>query len=160
MRSILATIITVATVGGCGNGTTPSPQEFEWETSLQGNPGWEHLSGQATVVWVAGVQEFFTSMQITGDLPGAVRPWHVHHNTCEAGGGIVGGDGDYPRLNIAADGSASVSTTVPVGLNSTAAYHVNVHLSEAEVETIIACGNLTVGTPGQNPPPPGDLPDY
>jgi superoxide dismutase, Cu-Zn family len=151
MRAAIAAF-TLAMMTACGNGTTPDPQLVEWQGSVQGVPGWEHLSGQGGVVWIPGVQEFATSMQISGDEPGAVRPWHVHHNSCAAGGVIVGDDGDYPRLSIDADGTASVATIVPTGLSTTAPYHINVHLSDDEMTTIIACGDLTPGTGGfQNP---------
>jgi len=152
MRALLAVCTTILLIGACGNGITPSPQEIEWTTSIQGAPGWEHLSGGATVIWTVGAQQFTTAMEIAGDQPGAVRPWHVHHNTCGTGGGIVGLDGHYPRLNIGPNGSAAVVTTVPVGLSATAPYHVNVHLSGAQMEIIIACGDLTIGgNPTQNP---------
>jgi hypothetical protein len=65
-------------------------------------------------------------------------------NTCAEGGGIVGVDGDYPRLQIGADGSAGATATVPQPLSTGAAYHVNVHLSEAEMDVIIACGDLVI----------------
>jgi superoxide dismutase, Cu-Zn family len=162
MRAKLGAIVGVLVLAGC-NGTTATPADVVWTTSIQGAAGWQHLSGDATVTWTPGASVFSTTMQIAGDEPGAVRPWHVHFNTCATGGGIVGADGDYPRLNIGTDGTATVSTTVPTGLSAAAPYHINVHLSEAQPEVIIACGDLTIqgSPPGQSPNGGGNGgPDY
>jgi hypothetical protein len=156
MRSILAAFSGLILVAACGNGTTAATEEVEWEGTIQGMQGWEHLSGVSTVSWTVGMQQFTTTMQIAGDEQDAVRPWHVHHNTCAASGGIVGNDGDYPRLEIGADGTAAVSTGVPTGLSVAAPYHVNVHLSDDEMDVIIACGDLTiVGNPPAGSGGPG-----
>lgn len=133
--------------------TTP-PTDFEWQTDLVGVTGWEHLSGESTVEWTEGMVGFLATARIEGDEAGAVRPWHVHHGTCGTGGGIVGADGDYPRLAVGADGTAQVSVQVAEQLSTGASYHVNVHQSEAQMEVIIACGNLHVaaGNPGSDGP--------
>ncbi len=153
MRAILGALTAVVILAACPNGIGPTPQEVEWQATVQGAAGWEHLSGEATVSWTEGTQQFSTTMAIAGDEPGAVRPWHVHFNTCAQGGGIVGADGDYPRLNIGADGTASATANVPAALSPAAPYHVNVHLSEAQMEIVIACGDLiAVDIAGQAAP--------
>jgi hypothetical protein len=128
----------------------PPPTEYQWTTTLAGTEGWEQITGEASAQWTEGGLQFQSSASISGDEPDAVRPWHVHFNTCAEGGGIVGVDGDYPRLEVDEDGNASASATVPMPLDPTQDYHVNVHLSDEELETIIACGDMTLvgnGTP-------------
>lgn len=142
MRAFLTTIAMFGLMAACGDGATAPTPELEWEATVVGVDGWEQLLGEATAVAFAGAPQFATTMVLVGDEPGAVRPWHVHHNTCTEGGGIVGADGDYPRLQVDAAGQAQVTTTVPAGLDPAANYHVNVHLSEAEMQVIIACGDL------------------
>lgn len=124
--------------------TSADPREREWQAVLEGEAGWEHLSGSAVVEFMEGTSAFTATAELSGDTPGAVRPWHVHVNTCAQGGGIVGQDGDYPRLTIGAGGDATASVTVPLSLSVGAAYHVNVHLSDGDLATIIACGDLVL----------------
>jgi hypothetical protein len=120
-------------------------QTREWSADLEGEPGWEDIGGEALVVWVEEADQFTASIEITGDEEGAVRPWHLHFNTCEAGGGIVGEDQDYPRLFIDEDGNASETVTISRRIDPDDAYHVNVHLSDDELETIIACADVITG---------------
>jgi superoxide dismutase, Cu-Zn family len=131
-------------LAACNDGVSPGPVERQWQATLEGIDDWEHLSGLSVVEFTEGTGSFAASAEIEGDEPGAVRPWHVHFSTCAEGGGIVGVDGDYPRLEVGADGTASASATVPQPLQVGASYHVNVHLSEAEMATIIACGDLVL----------------
>lgn len=138
----------IACLAICGLGLvacedTVRSDPVSWEAVLVGEPGWEHLSGSA-VVQSTSPGSFMASAELAGDAPGAVRPWHVHFNSCAAGGGIVGADGDYPRLEVGADGAATASVTVAQPLAVGAAYHVNVHLSDGDLATIIACGDLVL----------------
>jgi superoxide dismutase, Cu-Zn family len=128
----------------CETSTTAAPMEREWQAVLQGEAGWEHLSGSAVVVAVPGVAPFAATMELSGDEPGAVRPWHVHVNSCAQGGGIVGQDGDYPRLSVGAGGTATATVTVAQALSAGASYHVNVHRADDDLPTIIACGDLVL----------------
>jgi superoxide dismutase, Cu-Zn family len=141
---LAALVASVAVLTACpGDPITPGPT-FEWFATLEGETGWEHLAGEGGMLWAEGGTVIAARAFITGDEPGAIRPWHVHHNTCAEGGDIVGPAGAYPPLVIDADGEAGVVTNVPTVIDGDASFHVNVHLSEAELETIIACGDLTV----------------
>jgi hypothetical protein len=143
MRQLLAAATALCVLASCDTLTIVDPP-VTWQATLTGNPGWEHLSGTAQVQQASATANFSATAQIQGDAAGAVRPWHVHNNTCAQGGGIVGADGDYPRLNVGAGGTATATATVPAGLVRGAAYHVNVHLSVAEMGTVIACGDLAI----------------
>lgn len=139
------TLMALVVLAACDTSTAVDPAaEWQWHGLLQVEAGWEHVTGQAATGWIEGRPTFLAGAEIAGDEAGAVRPWHVHHNTCAEGGGIVGSDGDYPRLIVNAQGEAIVITEVPVGINPAADYHVNVHLSEEELDVIIACADLEV----------------
>jgi Cu-Zn family superoxide dismutase len=130
---------------GCSDDDDDEDLSFDQRTEVAtvgGNPGWENLSGESRVVWTPGFSQFLASIELDGDVPGALRPWHVHFGTCSTGGDIVGPPGDYPALAIGGDGSASASATIAFELDVNAAYHVNVHLSPAAMATLIACGDL------------------
>jgi hypothetical protein len=145
LRRGFTLFLTLGIFTACNDDPTelePEPDEFEWAAALQGTVGWEQLTGQAEVVWVEGETQFEATASISGDESGSIRPWHVHHNTCAEGGSIVGADGDYPRLTVGENGAATASATVPLAMDTTASFHVNVHLSPAEMGTVIACGNL------------------
>lgn len=147
LRGMLSLLLVGGLLAGCDDDPTepePEDDEFEWIATLQGLEGWQHLSGEAGFVWLEGTAQFTAAASISGDEPGAVRPWHVHHNTCAEGGGIVGADGDYPRLTVGEDGTATATATVPIPVDLTASYHVNVHLSEEEMGTVLACGDLNL----------------
>jgi hypothetical protein len=144
-RKLLVLTVAVGALAGCpSDPVAPPAPTGEWFGVIQGADGWEHLSGQSGFIWTEGATTFETFAQIEGDEVGAVRPWHVHENTCAAGGDIVGSDADYPRLVTDATGVATVVTFVPRGIDPNADYHVNIHLSVDEMETIIACGDLTL----------------
>jgi len=128
----------------CNNGITTDPVDREWQATLAGVGEWAHLEGSSTVVATPGLVGFDAEATIEGDTPGAVRPWHVHFNTCAAGGGIVGAEAAYPRLEVGPDGTASASVAIAEPLQVGAAYHVNVHRSNEDLATIIACGDLVL----------------
>jgi hypothetical protein len=127
---------------GDGDDTgTPPPNAREWVANLVAlEPGYT-LSGTSIVTAFPGEPAFTASIQLEGDVPGSLRPWHVHVGTCGSGGSIVGPDAAYPRLSINNDGFAVVETNVLVALDN-GAYHVNVHFSDAQFDRLIACGDL------------------
>lgn len=137
MKHVLTLLVATAVVLGCND-----DDDYEWSADIQGLGEWEDLEGEAEAQWTEDDDEFDTAVEIRNDEPGAVRPWHVHFNDCATGGGIVGLDDDYPRLEVDEDGTATASVTVPQRLEPGAPYHVNIHLSDDELETIIACGDL------------------
>jgi hypothetical protein len=144
-RSVPVAVLGIAlALAACGGSTTTPTQQHQWTAAVTGIGAHAQLTGQGAVAWIPGSTQFVATMQIMNDVQGQVRPWHVHFGTCATGGGIVGADGDYPRLTITGAGSATATATVPMSLDINAPYHINVHLSEAEMATIIACGDLVL----------------
>lgn len=100
------------------------------------------IFGGATTI--RAQDEAATPVAVTG------RPAHIHEGTCDEVGAVVG-----PLTNLtapvgAAAGSADVDiveysfTTVAASLETILAadHALNVHLSEDEIGTYIACGNV------------------
>jgi hypothetical protein len=119
----------------------------QMSTTVVGLSGFPQISGTSTVTWIPNDQEFTATATITNDVQGMVRPWHVHFGTCATGGAIVGSDAQYPRLTVGANGTATATVTIRYELGNVP-YHINFHKSEAEFDTIIACGDLVVSSGG------------
>jgi len=125
--------------GGDGGDGTSNPRVLQ--ATLAALEPYTAITGAALVTSYPGEQAFNARIDVRGDIPGSIRPWHVHVGTCGSGGSIVGPDAAYPRLAINSDGLAVAETNVLVALDA-GAYHVNVHYSDAEFSRLIACGDL------------------
>lgn len=83
------------------------------------------------------------TVSVTGATPGATLPWHIHEGTCAtANAPVVGNAASYPALVVGADGRASATAHVTVGLNEAKNYIINVHASPTNLATIVACGDF------------------
>ncbi len=114
-----------------------------WSTTLQGQPGYEQVSGGAQAQSSAGgtgVSVSFAGMAMPGMTH--THPWHIHAGTCGSGGPIVGDPSAYPALQTAADGRATATATIQPMLEMGQSYYVNIHESPSELGTIVACGEL------------------
>jgi hypothetical protein len=101
------------------------------------------VHGTATVHSMAAGQTM-VEVQVSGGTSGATYPWHIHTGSCSDGmTPIVGSASLYTALGASGDGTASLSTTVPVTLDPAQPYHVNIHASPTDMGTIVACGDLT-----------------
>ncbi len=107
---------------------------------IAANPGFE-IEGEAAV---SELDEGRTTVaiEIRGAAANAMLLWHVHQGVCGSGGPIVGDPAAYPPLAAGLDGSASADTTIDVILDPAADYHINVHESPSEIDTIVACGEV------------------
>ncbi|HKY61702.1 MAG TPA: hypothetical protein VJP59_11890 [Gemmatimonadota bacterium] len=98
----------------------------------------------------AGVRELddqrsSVTIEIRGAASNAMLPWHVHEGVCGSGGAIVGDASAYPPLAAGLDGTASAEAVIDVSLDPAADYHINVHESPSEMDTVVACGDLNQG---------------
>lgn len=126
--------------GGSDDGTGGGGTAVELTATILGTGQYSFVSGLGRVL--LEVDSFGAEIQIRGDLPGAIRPWHVHFGTCGSGGAIVGPPESYRPLTIDNDGGDAVSAQVIATLDPAGSYHINVHLSPTDLPTIIACGDL------------------
>jgi hypothetical protein len=111
----------------------------DWNATLrpQNNSGVGGTAKLQTAVAASAV-----TVTISGAMPNAHLPWHIHSGTCATGGPIVGSASAYPPLHVAANGTATATTSIGVALNEEQKYHVNVHKSDTEMNVIISCGDL------------------
>ena len=101
------------------------------------------VHGTATVHSMSAGQTM-VEVQLSGAASGATYPWHIHSGSCSDGmTPIVGSAQLYTALGASGDGTASVTTNIPVTLDPAQRYHVNIHASPTNMGTIIACGDLT-----------------
>lgn len=93
-----------------------------------------------------------TSTTITINLanasPGGRHPWAIHMGQCGAGmdSGVFGTSDAYKTLEVQSDGAATGAATVPLQTPSTGSYFAVVLASTANIETVVACGNLAPPT--------------
>jgi len=79
---------------------------------------------------------------VTNAVPGGEHPWHVHVGRCGQDQGIFGPADAYRTLKIDDDGNAEAEAEIPAALPTSGEYFINVHASQNNMHTIIACGNL------------------
>lgn len=111
-----------------------------WEADLEGTPAFADVTGTA----LASTGESRTNVTVTiaGAPVGGEHPWHIHTGTCATGGPILGNPAAYPFLVPTAGGQDTRSATIDEVLLSVQSYHVNVHASPTDLDTIVACGDL------------------
>jgi CHRD domain-containing protein len=105
------------------------------EVSLQEQNG-SGESGTATLT-VNDDGSLHVALQLSG-APAEAQPAHIHRGTCAE----LDPEPAFPLTNVV---NGSSETEVQVSLEDLAAesYAVNVHRSEAEAETYVACGDIT-----------------
>lgn len=81
-------------------------------------------------------------ISIRGDQPGAIRPWHVHHGQCGQDGAVLGSASEHPPVKVGQNGTGTATATLGVAPPAGGDYLVNLHASAADLQTIVACGDL------------------
>ena len=79
---------------------------------------------------------------ISGDTPGALRPWHLHSGRCGESAPIVGPEQAYARIRINARGNGVAMIDLPIPFPEAGALFVNVHESIKAMDHIVTCGQL------------------
>ena len=133
--AVFAVAIATLSVAACGGEKeqTGGPAPTGVQLGEQNESG---QSGRAELEAADGK----TVVNITLDnAPGNPQPAHIHEGTCEELGDVA-----YPLTNVE-DGASESSVDVSTEDLSTGEYAINVHKSEAEIETYVACGNIPPG---------------
>ena len=97
-------------------------------------------SGVSGSVLVAdyGFENAVATILVAGVQPGGNHPAHFHAGDCGSGGDIV-----IPLTNVTGPSGLSVSTmTAPYNTILDGNHYLNIHLSEGEMGTIVACGEV------------------
>ncbi len=79
---------------------------------------------------------------ISGDTPGALRPWHLHTGMCGEQAPIVGPEQAYAKIRINARGNGVAVIDLPIPFPEAGALFVNVHESAKAMDRIVTCGQL------------------
>lgn len=79
---------------------------------------------------------------ISGDTPGALRPWHLHSGLCGEQAPIVGPEQAYARIRINARGNGVAVIDLPISFPEAGVLFVNVHESVKAMDHIVTCGQL------------------
>jgi hypothetical protein len=135
---------------GCGHAVRINPKAEpvgnRWNASLATPAG---LSGAIQVTgtaWMAPNEKDPSTtrvhVSIANASPGGLHPWHVHRGQCGTDQGIVGPPDSYHPLKVGGNGQAEDDVVLAIPLPKEGAYFVNVHASAANMNTIMACGNL------------------
>lgn len=111
-----------------------------WEADLEGTPDFADVSGTALALLEGSTTR--VTVTIAGAPVGGEHPWHIHTGTCATGGPILGDPAAYPFLVPNASGQDTRSATIDEPLLASLSYHVNVHASPTDLDTIVACGDL------------------
>lgn len=127
-------ILTAFTLVGAGPAANPADWTASFDSEM--HPG---MHGELVAQESADQTE--ATLRLTGAPPGATLPWHIHEGRCGPGE-IVGGADSYTPLVPAADSTATSTATLPLLLDESREYHVNVHASPTEMGTIVGCGDL------------------
>lgn len=116
------------------------PEPLSPDVAITANPGFD-VEGEAAV---RKLDEGRTriAIEIRGAPSNSMLPWHVHQGRCGSGGPVIGDPTAYPPLAAGQDGSAAAETTIDLSLEPDADYHINVHRSPSEMDTILACGEI------------------
>jgi hypothetical protein len=82
-------------------------------------------------------------VDLDGGESGATYPWHIHSGNCgDASPPVVGSAAAYPAIEVASGGEGDAEATIDATLDPDADYILNVHLSPARLDSIVACGEL------------------
>lgn len=79
---------------------------------------------------------------ISGDTPGALRPWHLHAGICGEQAPIVGPEQSYAKIRINARGNGVAVIDLPIPFPEAGTLFVNVHESMKRMDHIVTCGQL------------------
>jgi hypothetical protein len=149
----IATLTALTALGACAFGSRQKVGQIDpdnssantrWNATLStpGNmTGAVDVHGSASLV-AHGSGKSVATIAISNAAPSGVHPWHVYQGQCGDNGAVVGSATAYPPLNVDRDGNASAAATLPLELPTSGTYYVAVNASAANMETVVACGNL------------------
>jgi hypothetical protein len=119
------------TADGDGNGGGAATGEITVDLAESMGSG---QTGSATLTDAGG--QTFISIEISGDAV-AEQPAHIHEGTCED-------LNPTPAFGLESVTGGVSDSTVDVALDTltSGTYAINVHMSAADLETYVSCGNI------------------
>jgi hypothetical protein len=139
--------------------TTAAVREAEAQADAQGEanialqdtyPAWRATAnptgntgpnGEAIVR--GGASATTIHVDLDGGEAGATYPWHIHSGNCgDASPPVVGAAEAYPPIQVGSGGEGDAEATIDTTLDPNGDYILNVHLSPARLDSIVACGEV------------------
>ena len=130
------------------SGETVPLQSWSADLTPTGPADSAGLRGNVLLVPGNSIRETRAVLTLTGGTPKAIYPWYVQLGDCANDRGVLASLMIYPPIAVDASGQAAATVTLPFTLPTSGRYFVSVRRSEADVSTVIACGNLTRGESG------------
>lgn len=139
--------------------TSPAVREAEEAADAQGEanmalqdtfPAWRATANpagtagpNAEAIVRGGARATTIHVDLDSGESGATHPWHIHSGDCgDAQPPIVGAAEAYPPIQVGDGGEGDAEATIDATLDSEGDYILNVHLSPARLDSIVACGEL------------------
>ncbi|HUQ79635.1 MAG TPA: hypothetical protein VM076_00785 [Gemmatimonadaceae bacterium] len=82
------------------------------------------------------------AVSVSNATPGGLHPWQLRRGQCGADQGAYSTDATYPALKIGDDGRGEAGRILPGPTPEAGDFFVTISASAANMETIVACGNL------------------
>jgi hypothetical protein len=132
---VVIALLGLAVLAGCGSG---DDEEATSEGEMQVTLTAQNDSGQDGTAVLAEIDDSTTRVEITvansGDEP---QPAHIHRGSCDR----LDPQPQYPLSNVVEGESTSEVNTSLEDLAGQG-FAINVHKSEAEAQTYVACGDI------------------
>jgi hypothetical protein len=139
--------------------TTPAVREAEAQADAQGEanialqdtyPAWRATANptgntgpNAEAIVRGGASATTIHVDLDGGEDGATYPWHIHSGHCgDASPPVVGAAEAYPPIQVGSGGEGDAEATIDTTLDPNGDYILNVHLSPARLDSIVACGEV------------------
>ncbi|MEP6733368.1 MAG: hypothetical protein ABJE10_22180 [bacterium] len=163
LRNFFVAGATVCSLAGCAAKHSPTvtydePPTEKWTGSLQPT---QQRSGQLVVTsqnrTFGSISLRRTSMgtmqrihvSLTLSIPSISSQqlrWAILPERCGTGELPLTGFDQFPLLEIGSNGRGQVDTDLPLDMNTTSAYHVNVYLGGQQLDNVVSCGNIKYET--------------
>ena len=139
--------------------TTPAVRSAEEAADAQGEanvalqdtyPAWRATANpignagpNAEAIVRGGARATTIHVDLDSGESGATYPWHIHSGDCgDAQPPVVGAAEAYPPSQVGGGGEGDAEATIDATLDPEGDYILNVHLSPARLDSIVACGEL------------------
>lgn len=142
LTSVFAVLLGAIALAGCGGddgnggngdgGGGAAPGELTVDLAESMGSG---QTGSATLTDAGG--QTFVSIEISGDPVSDSQPAHIHEGTCEE-------LNPTPAFGLENVTGGVSDSTVDVALDTltSGTYAINVHMSDADLETYVSCGDI------------------
>jgi hypothetical protein len=134
-------LLGLTVLAGCGSGDDEeATSEGEMQIALTA----QNDSGQDGTAVLAEIDDSTTRVEITVANPGSEpQPAHIHRGSCDR----LDPQPEYPLSNVV-DGKSTSEVSASLEDLVGQGFAINVHKSEAEAQTYVACGDIASGPGG------------